>query len=381
MSKTTRMLLCIGLMMAWSGASFAQDVWDTDGDGFDDNNDNCTLVANPSQLDGDGDFMGNMCDADFNNDLSVNFVDLSYLADRFLTSDETADLNADGTVNFIDVQIFSNLFFGEPGPTGTDPEQPPCVCYFSGDCPSGTFCNYGPGSFATEDICAWRDIKPNGVPGAGCSIESNLTTGSWTPDICDGMCTGSTQGSAIGLENTTLVAEAMELWGEAMINPSAEGGGPVDPVLAQQAHDLPFSLPTLPIQLGRYAADALAMAAGEPFHDYFCHYEGHPDDPNQLIVDLAGDTCRITSGQLTMQALSSALKSPGTARDIMDAIPDACPNWQTMFATQCKAGPGALDCAIEYIESMAVFLRTPSVGGISEAEQTMLDSLMDSSGR
>ncbi len=377
----TKMLLCVGLMMTWSGMTLAQDVWDTDGDGFDDNNDNCTLVFNDLQRDTDGDSFGNMCDADFNGDGQINFLDLSYLGENFLTADEHADLNGDGSVNFVDVARFGELFMTTPGPTGTDPEQPPCVCYFSGDCPSGTFCNYGPGSFATEDICVWRDIKPSGVVGAGCSIESDLTTGAWTPDICDGMCTASTQGSAIGLEDTKLVAQAMLLWGQAMIDPSAAGGGPVDPELAQRANDLPFSLPTIPIQLGRYAADALAMAAGEPFHDYFCHYEGHPEDPNQLIVNLAGDTCRVASGDLTMRALAAELQTPGTARAIMEQIPDSCPNWQSLFLTQCEAGPDALNCAIGYIESQAVFLRTPTVGGVSEAEENLLDSLMGASGR
>ncbi len=381
MNIKTKMLLCVGLMLAWSGTTLAQDIWDTDGDGFDDNKDNCTMTFNQLQRDTDGDSYGNMCDADFNGDTVINFGDLSYLGDRFLSADPDADLNGDGAVNFGDVSIFAGLFLTTPGPTGTDPEQPPCVCYFSGDCPSGTFCNYGPGSFQTEDICVWRDIKPNGVPGAGCSIESNLTTGDWTPDICDGVCTSSVQGSAIGLENTALVAEAMLIWGDAMINPSAAGGGPVDPELAQRANDLAFSLPTIPIQLGRYAADALAMAAGEPFHDYFCHYEGHPEDPVQPVVNLAGDTCRIASGNLTMRALASELQSPGSARAIMENIPDACPNWQSLFLTQCKAGPDALNCAIGYIESQAVFLRTPSVGGVSEAEQNLLDSLMGSSGR
>ncbi|MFK8030622.1 MAG: hypothetical protein AB8G18_10305 [Gammaproteobacteria bacterium] len=374
-------LLSLGLLLAWSGTAGAQDIWDTDGDGFDDNVDNCTLVFNDLQRDTDGDSFGNMCDADFTGDGVINFADLSYLGDKFLSADPDADLNGDGTVNFLDIARFGDLFLTTPGPTGTNPDQPPCVCYFSGDCPSGTFCNYGPGSWATEDICVWRDIKPNGVPGAGCSIESDLTTGNWTPDICDGMCTSSTQGSSIGLENTALVAQAMVIWGDAMINPSALGGGPVDPVLAASALELPFSLPTIPIQLGRYAADALAMAAGEPFHDYFCHYEGHPEDVNQPVVNLAGNTCLITSGELTMRALSSELNAPGTAAAIMQDIPAACPEWQSMFGTQCKPGPGALECAINYIESQAMFLRTPTVGGTSEAEQNLLDSLLGADGQ
>ncbi len=44
---------------------------DTDGDGVQDPQDNCTLVSNPAQLDADGDGYGNICDADINNSGAV----------------------------------------------------------------------------------------------------------------------------------------------------------------------------------------------------------------------------------------------------------------------------------------------------------------------
>lgn len=354
----------------------AQDVFDSDGDGFDDNVDNCTLVANEQQRDSDGDFRGNMCDADFNQDAAVNFLDLSYLSAQFLSNDPHADINGDGLVNFIDVSLFAGLFQEEVGPTGADPEQPPCTCYFSGDCPNGTFCNYGPGNFATEDICAWRDIKPFGVIGAGCSIESDLTTGAWIPDICDGVCTAQNLGSQFGYENSAQIATAMELWGQAMLDPSEKGGDVVDATLAARALALEFDTPDSPIMLGRYAADALAMSAGEPFHDYFCHYEGHPEDVNQPVVDLSNDPCRVAAGRITIAALSAELKNRGTARGIMQKIPEFCPNWHGLFVSQCAEGPGALNCAIEYIEAQALFLTTPSLDAVEGPE--LLDTLMGS---
>ncbi len=50
---------------------------DADNDLVDDAVDNCLGAANTSQRDTDGDGYGNWCDADLNNDLKVNFADLS----------------------------------------------------------------------------------------------------------------------------------------------------------------------------------------------------------------------------------------------------------------------------------------------------------------
>ncbi|MFK8032224.1 MAG: M14 family zinc carboxypeptidase [Gammaproteobacteria bacterium] len=94
-------------------------VVDTDGDGVFDNQDNCTLLANASQLDVDGDGYGNACDADFNNDNVTNFLDISEFASDFQTSGvlET-DMNGDGSVNFIDLAVVRDFYLSPPGPSG-----------------------------------------------------------------------------------------------------------------------------------------------------------------------------------------------------------------------------------------------------------------------
>jgi hypothetical protein len=91
---------------------------DTDGDGVEDTLDNCITIANADQQDSNGDGFGNRCDADLNNDCTVNFVDLGLLRSVFFGADADADLSGDGVVNFIDLGVMRSLFFQPPGPSG-----------------------------------------------------------------------------------------------------------------------------------------------------------------------------------------------------------------------------------------------------------------------
>ncbi|MFK8017104.1 MAG: choice-of-anchor B family protein [Gammaproteobacteria bacterium] len=94
---------------------------DTDGDGVTDDLDNCTLVANPDQIDANGDGFGNLCDADLNNDGTINLSDLGLIRAVFFTDDADADFNSDGVVNFFDLGVMRETFFGAPGPSGLVP--------------------------------------------------------------------------------------------------------------------------------------------------------------------------------------------------------------------------------------------------------------------
>lgn len=96
---------------------------DTDGDGLNDAKDNCTKVANADQRDTDGDGYGNMCDADLDGSLVVNFADLALLKEAFFSNDPDADFDGSGTVNFNDLGIMKAAFFQPPGPSGLVPEQ------------------------------------------------------------------------------------------------------------------------------------------------------------------------------------------------------------------------------------------------------------------
>lgn len=104
---------------AWISAPDVCDFFpDTDGDGTTDNLDNCTAVSNASQRDSDGDGYGNRCDADLNNDLLTNSLDLGLFKLTFFTADADSDFNGDGIVNSLDLGLFEKMFFQPPGPSG-----------------------------------------------------------------------------------------------------------------------------------------------------------------------------------------------------------------------------------------------------------------------
>ena len=90
---------------------------DTDGDGVTDDLDNCLNVANPSQADADGDNFGTACDADFDNNCVVNFLDFDAMTEQFPGTDPVFDLAEDGVINFLDIAIFGSAFLGVPGPS------------------------------------------------------------------------------------------------------------------------------------------------------------------------------------------------------------------------------------------------------------------------
>jgi hypothetical protein len=92
---------------------------DSDGDGVSDDQDNCTADANAQQQDNDDDGIGDICDADFNDDCAVNFTDLGELkAHFFQTGDLETDMNNDNATNFSDLGLLKGDFFQPPGPSG-----------------------------------------------------------------------------------------------------------------------------------------------------------------------------------------------------------------------------------------------------------------------
>lgn len=182
---------------------------DADGDGVPDDSDNCVTFSNPNQIDTDGDGIGNACDADFNQDCSVNFGDLSEFKSNFMGADPEFDLTGDGFVSFGDLSRLKETFFSGsspgPGPSAVQNLCPGVVCGdgivdFPEMCDDGNLVN-GDGcdnmcQIANVEVIVGCDpaycsftlgVGPNGGDLCRCTIEPlNHPTGADAEGSCFG---------------------------------------------------------------------------------------------------------------------------------------------------------------------------------------------------
>jgi len=105
--------------LLWGTPAFADDF---DGDGVEDEFDNCLEAMNPAQDDTDGDGCGNVCDRDYDNSGIVGYPDLFESDAAFGTSDEEKchfEPIPGCTVSGKNFGIILFRFGTAPGPSGT----------------------------------------------------------------------------------------------------------------------------------------------------------------------------------------------------------------------------------------------------------------------
>lgn len=171
MKKLLGGIVLAGTLGLWAAGASAQD---TDSDGIPDTDDNCSLLANASQTDADGDGFGNRCDPDLNNDNTIDFLDLGGIKAVFFSSDPVADFDDSGSVDFLDLGILKAFFFAQPGPGETTTYvadvQP---IYFSKCAPCHTGLSVGGHDIGTTYADAFLDAEDSDCDGlnvAQCTI-------------------------------------------------------------------------------------------------------------------------------------------------------------------------------------------------------------------
>ncbi len=227
-----------------------------------------------------------------------------------------------------------------------------CDCYFSSDCFSGNFCQWG--ILTQEDNCAFRDNKPMGNPGTGCDVDH---PGPWGGNICDGICVPASEGSAFALEDRGLLTDALRTWGQAILYPSVEGGGPVDGKLADEALALPFSRADVAWQLGRHTTELLVLTSARGFYEHFCHFEMAM--PGALGIDLSKDPCAVEVGRIALDALLAEIASPGLGKSVLGQVALLCPSWQGVPGSRCGGHLDAVACLEGEVAHLARYLATP----------------------
>jgi hypothetical protein len=113
---------------------------DPDGDDVTSFCDNCLDAANRSQLDSDGDGIGNVCDCDFNDDGFCNSDDANLFLLDYQSGVDAApqigtDMSGDGVVDDADFALFEPLFAANaPGEARIDPPEMIINGAMPGDC-------------------------------------------------------------------------------------------------------------------------------------------------------------------------------------------------------------------------------------------------------
>lgn len=228
---------------------------------------------------------------------------------------------------------------------------PPCNCYFSSNCAdANAFCDYGPAGPYTRDICAFREPKPDGL-GPGC--DQGIPGGGYGQ--CDGRCATPNSGSACWVVAPDLVAEAVRLWGRAILEPLSSGGGLIEPELVEEAARLVAVAPCAEL-LGRsVGGNVIETMVG----DVYEHPDVGHDFQDHSLIGLVREDCILEALQLGVEALALELENPGPGMKLLDSLPERCP--EILETARRCPDLDPLECIQSRIGSVATLFTTEPV--------------------
>ncbi|MHC5109138.1 MAG: hypothetical protein ACYTHJ_04575 [Planctomycetota bacterium] len=209
----------------------------------------------------------------------------------------------------------------------------PCDCYFSGDCNSGEFCNWG--NLSIEDSCFWRQPKPQGVVGANCDQDYN----DWGQ--CDGICSASAATTLFSEEPVDQLIGGVALWAAAFNEASSGGGGFVDPLVITEAESLAYTSPEIFDYLGKVVIEALLISRGE---DYIIFPKTDMHRTEDVAVEALGDdNCRARAGNVALEILLAEMAEAGSGAGLLDQLPAGCLD-NELLTRVCGGSGDPLSC-------------------------------------
>jgi len=152
-------------------------------------------------------------------------------------------------------------------------------------------------------------------------------------------------------EDVNQLIQCVGLWSSAFNEPALAGGGAPDQSFVLAARAIPFVHGETADSVGLLVMDLLALSRGSDFFEegpIGCHSAGY-----HLVLDIAGDACRIESGDRTIEALEAEMATAGAGASIIDEIDTVCAQYP--FAPACGDEPDPIDCLKTAVADFAHF--------------------------
>lgn len=229
-------------------------------------------------------------------------------------------------------------------------DECPCDCYFSSDCASGQWCNWG--SLSVEDSCWWRRPKPQGQVGANCDEDY----GDWGQ--CDGKCTSSAApnqpggpGSAIANERPEMILAGIQSWADAFADAGLGGGGAPSGDAVTAIHAMPFNDLNITYGLWRFTSEMLILAAGP---DALRPPTADAEHPEYVVRDFSRDEAALRNFRLVIAALAAEIEELGSGRRILDGVELSALD-AAMFERICTSSD-LRDCLYVRVQDLGQFI-------------------------